>query len=758
VSEPLQASAATASHSTGAPPGGEIPRRARLTERTPRLPSARALAPHVGLPVVVALSAVLNTNRLYKNGYANIFYSAGVKSMLHSLHNFVFVSFDSGGLVTVDKPPVALWVQALSAKLFGFSPLSLLLPEALAGVLAVALLYVFLARRLGAVAAFAGALALAVFPSFVAVSRDNGVDPLLILLLVIACGAALRACETGHWRSLLCSAIAVGLAFNTKTLAAYLAVPGIALGFLVCAPRSLARRLAQLAVAGAVMLVVSFAWIAFVELTPASKRPYVGSSTNNTEIGLAFEYNGVGRVEGQSGGPNSTVVRPGAYVPFVREHAVDARARALIERHAPRHSAPVSPPAPGVLGKPAPVGKPTETKGREKNPIPFGEAPGPLRLFEKGLGDQAGWMLPFALFGLLALALLALLDRPPDADAGDGATKERENTAELPSVPARAGATQEWVVPAQGRRPERAPEPLSLRGRRDPRLATALVLGGWFVVETAVLSLSKGIVHPYYVSGLAPATGAMAGAGAVALFKLAHASEIRRRLAGVALTACALAATALVQVVLMHREHYMLWFVPVLAAGVAAAFLALIAMRRLAAPAVALGFLLLLVVPTAYATTTWLAPVEGTFAVAGPKAAPGPGGYGVNARDEAIDRALLVYVSTHGATPRWALLSVASDTVAPIMLMGLSGGALGGYSGTDQAVSGPELARFVSKREARYVLIGGSYSLRGGNSATKAVLRACKELTPQEWHSPVDFPYGLVLFDCAGDERALAAS
>jgi hypothetical protein len=249
----------------------------------------------------------------------------------------------------------------------------------------------------------------------------------------------------------------------------------------------------------------------------------------------------------------------------------------------------------------------------------------------------------------------------------------------------------------------------------------------------------------------------MAGAGAVAFFKLASAKDMQWRLAGVALVAFALASTVLVQVVLMHREHYMLWFVPVLVAGVGVGFLALIALRRLAAPAVALSFLMLLVVPTAYATTTWLAPVEGTFAVAGPKATAGAGGYGVNAHDEAIDRALLVYVSTHGAAPRWALLSVASDTIAPIVLMGLSGGALGGYSGTDPAVSGPELARFVAKREARYVLLGGSYSLRGGNGATNAVLRACKELTPQEWHSPVAYPYGLVLFDCAGDERALAA-
>jgi 4-amino-4-deoxy-L-arabinose transferase-like glycosyltransferase len=669
-------------------------------ESARRVSRARPYLRHAGLPVAMALSAVLGTHRLAQNGYANIFYSAGVKSMLRSLHNFLFVSFDPGGLVTVDKPPLALWVQAISAKVFGFSPLSLLLPEAIAGVLAVALLYVILARRVGALAAFAGALALAVFPSFVAVSRDNGVDPVLILLLVIACGLALRACESGRWRTLIVCAVFVGLAFNTKTLAAYLVVPGIALAFLVCAPGSLWRRLVQLVVAGLVMLVVSFAWIALVELTPASKRPYVGSSTNNTEIGLTFEYNGLGRVEGQTGGPNSVVVLPGAYVPAAREQKVDGPARA-------RHAKP-APASPSIALDPAPVPAPApKVSGREKDPIPFGEAPKMLRLFGKGLGDQAGWMLPFALFGLLGVLALALVDGG---------------------------------------------------GRRDRRLALALVLGGWFVVEAAVLSLSKGIVHPYYVSALAPGTGAMAGAGAMAFVKLARERRWRWRILGLALAACALATTLMVQVVLMHREHYMVSFVPVLVAASAVAFLALAAMRRLAVPAMAVIFALLLIVPGAYATTTWLAPVEGTFPVAGPKAFAGTGGYGVDAHDLAIDRALLDYVATHRPGSRWALLTVAADTGSPMILMGLDTGALGGYSGTDPAVDGPQLAGMVARREARYVLLGGEYSLRGGNLATKAVLRACKELAPSEWNSPIAYPYGLVLFDCAGDEKALAAA
>jgi 4-amino-4-deoxy-L-arabinose transferase-like glycosyltransferase len=686
---------------------------------------------HIGLPVVVAVSAVLNTNRLSQNGYANIFYSAGVKSMLRSLHNFLFAAFDPGGLVTVDKPPVALWVQALSAKLFGFSPLSLLLPEAIAGVLAVALLYLILARRMGALAAFAGALALSVFPSFVAVSRANGVDPVLILLLVIACGLGLRACESGRWRTLIGCAVVIGLAFNTKTLAAYLVVPSIALAFLVCAPGSLRRRILQLLVAGAAMAVVSFAWIAVVELTPSSQRPYVGSSTNNTELGLTFEYNGFGRVEGQIGGPNSIVVRPGAYVPAAREQKLDAEVRA--ETHGHAKPAPANPPLNHAL-EPAPASAPRVTKGREKNPIPFGESPKPLRLFGKGLGDQAGWLLPLALFGLIGLLALVLQDRAP--------SQPRARATDIADIANDAGAEPDDRV--------------ALRGRRDPRLATALVLGGWFLVEAAVLSLSKGIVHPYYVSALAPGTGAMAGAGVGAFANLSR-RRGTQRLWEIALIAGALATTLTVQVVLMQREHYMVSFIPVLVAGAAIAFLALVALRPLAIPAIALAFLLLLVVPTRYAASTWLAPVEGTFAAAGPKAAAGPGGYGVNARDAAIDRALANYVVTHHPGSRWALLTVASDTSSPLILMGLDAGALGGYSGTDPAVNGPQLAHMVARKEARYVLLGGEYSLRGGNLATQAVLRACKELAPSQWESPIAYPYGLVLFDCAGDEKELAA-
>ena len=204
--------------------------------------------PHrVALAGVLAFSALLEFVNLSSNSWANQYYSAAVKSMLGSLHNFFFVSSDPGGLITVDKPPLGLWLQGASAAIFGFHPLSLLVPEALCAVAAVAAMYAIIAPRCGAWAGVAAAGALAVFPSFVASARDNNLDALLILLMTLACLTGLRAVETGRWRWLLGTAVLVGLAFNTKTLAAYLVVPGLAVAWLVCAPVALRRRIAMLA-------------------------------------------------------------------------------------------------------------------------------------------------------------------------------------------------------------------------------------------------------------------------------------------------------------------------------------------------------------------------------------------------------------------------------------------------------------------------------------------------------------------------------
>jgi hypothetical protein len=184
----------------------------------------------------------------------------------------------------------------------------------------------------------------------------------------------------------------------------------------------------------------------------------------------------------------------------------------------------------------------------------------------------------------------------------------------------------------------------------------------------------------------------------------------------------------------------------------------MLAARRLAAPAMAFVFCLLLVAPAAYSATTWRAPVEGTFPAAGPRQARGAGGFGVNSADLKVYRALMGYVQSHHPGSRWALLTVAANTSAPFILMGLDAGAVGGYSGTDPALDGPGLARLLARGQARYVLLGGEFSTRGGNRATQAVLRACRQLPNQAWHTEGGSSLGFTLFDCAGEERALSAA
>jgi 4-amino-4-deoxy-L-arabinose transferase-like glycosyltransferase len=710
---------------------------------------------HLALTGVLALSAVLNINRLAQNEYGNTFYSAAVKSMLKSLHNFFFISFDPGGLITVDKPPLALWTQGLSAALFGFHPLSLLLPEAIMGVCTVAALYWVVTPRFGPAAGVASALALAVYPSFVAISRENGVDSILILLMTLACGVGLRAIESGRLRTLLGCAVLVGLAFNAKTLAAYLIVPGLGLGYLVCAPGALVRRVWQLAVAALALVLVSASWSLAVELTPASQRPFVGGSIDNTEHNLTFDYNGLGRVEGQVGGPGQIpiLVKHGSLAHIERE-ALAARAR--------HSAAPTTPPAPvGIVPAipprraAAPKPKPPPAylpNGRAREPTSFGGATGPLRLFKVELGGQAGWMLPFALFGMIAIALWSIDGRSARRRSRRRGARDTYDRG----APDRRGDLNDLRASSGSTDPD---DPASQDGRGRPisdrsRLAGLIVLGCWFLIEAAVLSFGKGIVHPYYVSALGPGTAAMVGAGAVAFVVPG-----RRRRIRLALVPFAVGATVAVQLTLLGYEpHYMRWLFPVMIIGAVICVMALLLSRRLARPAMALALCLLLIAPAAYAATTWEFAVEGTFPAAGPRAAGSVGRLGVDPYALRVTKALIAYVTAHHPGTRWDVLTEASDTAAPAILLGYDAGAMGGYSGNDPALDGPSLARLVQRGEARYVVLGGAYAERGGNAATNAVIAACEVIPAVAWQPRPVNPNALLLYDCAGHEKSLAAA
>src|SRR5262249_10965495 len=184
---------------------------------------------HLTLGGVILLSIFMNFFQLGQYGFDNLFYAAGVRSMLDNWHNFFFASYDPGGFVTLDKPPVGFWLQVASANLLGFTPFSVLLPQALAGVLAVLLLYELVRRRFVTAAGLLAAIALAVTPIVVVTNRNNTIDSTLALVLLIGAWAVLRATETGKLRDLLLAAALVGIGFNVKMLEAYLVVPSFGL-------------------------------------------------------------------------------------------------------------------------------------------------------------------------------------------------------------------------------------------------------------------------------------------------------------------------------------------------------------------------------------------------------------------------------------------------------------------------------------------------------------------------------------------------
>src|SRR5450432_3423788 len=216
--------------------------------------SVRPGPDRIALGVIVALAAALELFALDREGWSNTYYAAAVRSMLDGPSTFFFGAFDPGGFITLDKPPIGFWVEVLSARLFGYSGVSLLLPGALAAIASVWLLARLVGRYFGRLAGLVAALVLAVTPISVATARNNTVDSLLVLFVLLAIAALFRWGDTGRLRWLLLAGTLVGLGFTVKMLEAYLVVPAIALAVLVDRRWSVARRMTHLAAATVALL------------------------------------------------------------------------------------------------------------------------------------------------------------------------------------------------------------------------------------------------------------------------------------------------------------------------------------------------------------------------------------------------------------------------------------------------------------------------------------------------------------------------
>lgn len=298
----------------------------------------------LALAVVLLIAAALRLWRLEDNGFGTAYYAAGVRSMLQGLGLFFYNAFDPAGFISLDKPPVAFWIQTAFAGLLGYSGWAIHLPQALAGIVSVWLIHRLVRRSFGVPAGLAAALLLALSPIAVAVDRSNNTDSWLVLFLLLAAMLALR----GRGLALTASMVLLGIAFNVKMMAALVCGPALLAAWLLTTTLDWRRRLGWMAASGATLIVVSLSWAAAFDLTPRDHRPYAGSSRDNSMLELIVMHNALER--------------------FVR------------------------PERPATAGTPPPA---LRFAAYDNVPV------GPLRLAQPTLAPQFAWVLPLAVIGVV---------------------------------------------------------------------------------------------------------------------------------------------------------------------------------------------------------------------------------------------------------------------------------------------------------------------------------------------------------------------
>ena len=618
---------------------------------------------------IALISIFMNFFQLGANGFGT-YYPPAVRSMMDNWHNFFFASYDPGGFVTVDKPPVGFWFQVLSAKIFGFNSVSILLPQALAGVLSVLLLYYLVRRHFGVVAGLLAALALAITPISVVTNRDITIDSTLALFLLVGAWAVLRAAETGKLRWLLLSAVIVGIGFNIKMLEAYLVVPAYGLLYLLAAPRSIWRRIGHLALAGLVLLVVSFSWIVAVDLTPASQRPYVDSTQDNSELSLALGYNGIQRLLGGIFGGRGGF--RGGPSPNTSTNATNSSGNTSSNGTS---STTGTPPTNGNGGS-TNFGR--NGAGRQQPGAGgFGGifntgAASPLRLFQESLGSQVSWLLPIALLGMLALA---------------------------------------WQ-----RRP---------RFREDRQQQSLLFWGMWLLTMGIFFSVA-GFFHQYYMTVMAPSIAALFGIGLVTMWQ-----DYRRGGWRGWLLPLALVATVAEQIYLLNAyPTWSSWMVPIIVVLSIIAVVVLVGARiaprlrvkapgaRFLLPALAAGVLALLLAPTVWAITPILLSKQGDTLVAGPPQTGDFGGnFGGGGRNNGTANAntmLINYLEANQGNTKFLVAVPSSQGIADEIILATNKPvmSLGGFSGSDPILTTSQLASLVANGTVRFFLLN-SFGGRG---------------------------------------------
>ncbi|ADN35833.1 glycosyl transferase family 39 [Methanolacinia petrolearia DSM 11571] len=661
------------------------------------------------LAAILVLSGILNIWNIWSQGITNEYYAAAVRSMLENPGVMFFNSFDAAGFVTVDKPPVGLWVQAASAALLGFSGWALVLPQALAGVGSVALVYLIVSRPFGKQAGLVSAFALAVTPIFVAVSRNGTIDGLLILVLLLAFWTGLYAARKQSLPYLLLAMILVGIGFNIKMIQALIVVPAILAAYILATmDKPAIKRVSHIFLAVVVLLVVSFSWTVAMDSIPADERPYIGGSGDNTVWGLITGHNGIDRLESSSGsGTGSAPSLQGEAAISDTISEITSSSGALTSDNSEQSdlsnhtSGNRSSHSSGLLNQSKTSSTRSSSAGSSGGSTHTGSgsmddtgSPGIFRLFGSELSGQIAWLLAFALIGLLAF-----FKRPAEI-SGKGLEE--------------SGYFSERGI-----------------------LLAALLL--WLLPGMLYFSFTTGHWHVYYLATIAPPLAALAGIGAFGLYRAFFTDGPKSWL-----LVAAIAIAGLLQAVfLLYNEEWVGAFIPAFIAAIVllTASLVYINIRKsksghLQKAVVFTAIAILFVAPFAWACTPMLSGSGSRLPTAGPDLLDG--GKNSAGSGESLS-GLAQYLISHNNSETFLVAVPSSNSGGAELILetGYPVMALGGYSGSDQILSVEELEEYVDEGRIKYFLVTDSSSGRGsssGNSEIYSWIRDyCTEVPSSEW-------------------------
>ena len=602
--------------------------------------------------LILLIGAVLRLWKLDQNGTGNPYYAAAVRSMLLNWHNFFFVSFDPAGFVTVDKPPVALWIQTAFAKMFGYRGFTLILPQVLEGLCAVLLVYHLVRRRFGSWAGLSSALVLTLMPVSVAVDRYNNTDACLVLVLLLSAWVLSLAAEKGNRKLLFLAFVLAGIGFNTKMMAAFVVLPAFYVVYLLGSPLSWFRRLGDLTLATILLLLVALSWPLAVDLTAPEQRPFVGSTQDNSMIGLSLGWNGFQRLlsRGRPGMPSNARGR------YRQAMGAGINASPTPNPIAESSRADAAPASLSDSGNPA-NGPASQGAGRFRRGGMDTGTPGPFRLADKNMAGQVAWFLPLALLGF-------------------------------------------WV---EARR-TRFRLPLDLSHQ-----ALALWLG-WFLLYAVVFSFMRGAMHAYYLVLLAPPLAALAGIGAKTLWFDFKEGRRTLPLLGLLLTAAWQAFIA------AQYPDWKIPLLTILVSGIGLSSIALFTWPILARkkPSLSpfgpfflgLGLFFLLLIPAFWALTPVLG--SGQRVEASPDLLSGSQGSGVFQRSEAPfhNAKLLAFLESHRHGEPILVVAQNSQSIASIIIeTGEPAVALGGFMGGDPILTVHQFEQKVKDGQFRYMLL-----------------------------------------------------